>query len=92
MESGKQAYAKAVSASISDFFDTTEANGAVLARSENVIRELNNYAAASTDAERQAALDEMDYLLSVVADKYNYAGSIHDGRKATCRSATGSCS
>jgi len=73
MESGKQAYAQAVSASISDFFDTTEANGAVLARSENVIRELNNYATASTDTERQAALDEMDYLLSIVTEKYNYA-------------------
>lgn len=73
MENGKQAYANSVSASISDFFDTTEANGAVLARSENVIRALYSYAAASTDTERQAALGEMDYLLSVVAEKYNYA-------------------
>ena len=73
MESGKQAYAKAVSASISDFFDSTEANGAVISRSENVIRALYSYAAAATDTERQAALDEMDYLLSVVADEYNYA-------------------
>lgn len=73
MESGKQAYANSVSASIADFFDTTEANGTVLARSENVIRALYSYAAASTDAARQAALDEMDYLLSVVAEKYNYA-------------------
>ena len=73
MESGKQAYANAVSSSISDFFESTEANGAVIARSENVIRALYSYAAASTEAERQAALDEMDYLLSVVADKYNYA-------------------
>ena len=73
MESGKQAYANSVNASISDFFTTTEANGAVLARSENVIRELNNYAAASSDAERQAALDEMDYLLSIVTEKYDYA-------------------
>ena len=83
MESGKQAYAKAVSASISDFFDTTEANGAVLARSENVIRELNNYAAASTDAERQAALDEMDYLLSIVTEKYNYADVFVSDAKGT---------
>ena len=73
MESGKQAYANAVSSSISDFFESTEANGAVIARSENVIRALYSYAAASTEAERQAALDEMDYLLSVVADKYDYA-------------------
>lgn len=73
MESGKQAYANSVSASITDFFDSTEANGAVLARSENVIRALYSYADASTDAERQAALDEMDYLLSVVAEKYDYA-------------------
>lgn len=83
MESGKQAYAQAVSASISDFFDTTEANGAVLARSENVIRELNNYAAASTDAERQAALDEMDYLLSIVTEKYNYADVFVSDAKGT---------
>lgn len=73
MESGKQAYANAVSSSISDFFDSTEANGAVIARSENVIRALYAYSAATTDAERQAALDEMDYLLSIVAEKYNYA-------------------
>jgi len=72
-ENGKQAYANAVSSSISDFFESHEANGAVIARSENVIRALYSYAAATTDAERQAALDEMDYLLSVVADKYNYA-------------------
>ena len=83
MESGKQAYAEAVSVSISDFFDTTEANGAVLARSENVIRELNNYAAASTDAERQAALDEMDYLLSIVTEKYNYADVFVSDAKGT---------
>lgn len=73
MESGKQAYAQSVSSAITDFFDTTEANGAVLARSENVIRALYAYSAASNDTERQAALDEMDYLLSVVAEKYNYA-------------------
>ena len=83
MESGKQAYAEAVSVSISDFFDTTEANGTVLARSENVIRELNNYAAASTDAERQAALDEMDYLLSIVTEKYNYADVFVSDAKGT---------
>ncbi len=73
MESGKQAYANAVSSSISDFFDSTEANGAVIARSENVIRALYAYGSATTDAERQAALDEMDYLLSIVTEKYNYA-------------------
>jgi len=72
-ENGKQAYAKAVNSSISDFFESTEANGAVIARSENIILALRSYAAATTDAERQTALDEMDYLLSVVADKYNYA-------------------
>jgi len=73
MENGKQAYANAVSSSISDFFESTEANGAVIARSENVIRALYSYAAATTDAERQAAQDEMDYLLGIVAEKYNYA-------------------
>lgn len=72
-ETGSFAYANAVSSGISDFFAETEANGAVIARSENVIRALIAYESAQTDADKQVVHDEMDFLLGTVASRYGYA-------------------